>query len=96
MTSTPIADAAERSQDQNQNGSGVSSFPNHARGDAGYQYAPPATDFMGDLIDAQQQYIASQHKFLKDGNITALVIAQTELVNAQGFVIARLLAGPST
>lgn len=52
---------------------------------------PHARGFMGDLFDAQNNFIQAQHRFLSDsGDIHLLAGAQFQLIQVQYDVIRRL------
>jgi hypothetical protein len=58
------------------------------------QFTPNAPnlsqDFTAELIDAQQDLIAAQHQFLRDGVQTRLLAAQQRFLQVQTAVIGRL------
>jgi hypothetical protein len=51
---------------------------------------PQDQSYLTDLINAQQDLIASQHQFLRDGDQRVLLTAQQQFLQVQTSVIGRL------
>lgn len=70
--------------------------PNHARTEAGYEEMPQngripgANGYMTVILDAQQQLISAQYQFLHDNNMSSLLRAQLNVIQAQTSVLDRL------
>jgi hypothetical protein len=92
VTTTPIADALGNIE---QTADGYPDLPR--RGEdyllraAKVDDELPPEDFMGDLLEAQHQFIGAQHNFMHDSNVAALFQAQDTLIAKQSQVILRLL-----